>query len=156
MGSPHACRRTIPCGRPASLSAWQSGNQSPAPGQPLSGALASIRDHPLKSDLHATIKRNWLQGRDRAWIVREADWRRELRIGTRIEESAVGCVSVVEDIVDEPEELNVLVELIGSMQVRDPIERQFGVLVGVIADKILSAGDEHIVGTQRQYAERSK
>ena len=46
-----------------------------------------------------------------------------LRIGARIEESAEGRVSIIEEIVDKPEKLNVLIQLIGSMEVRNPIER---------------------------------
>src|SRR3984893_14817818 len=144
MGSPNACRRTSPCGVPPSISAWPRGRQSPAPGHPLSREAASFRDPPLKSDLHAAVEGDRLQGCDRARIGSKNDWRRILGIGANIEEGAKGRVSVVEDIVDEPEELNVLVHLIGSVEVRDPIERQLRVLVGVVANKILGARDEHI------------
>src|SRR2546430_8616713 len=93
----------------------------------------------LKSDLHAAIKGSRLQGRDRARIIREGNKRGLLRIGAGIKESAKSRISVVEKIVDKPEKLNMLVHLIGGVQVCDPIEWQLGVLVSVVADKILSA-----------------
>ena len=82
---------------------------------PIQGAHI-FRDDPLKSDLHAAIEGDRLQWSYRAGIVREGDRRRQLRIGAGIEKSAKGRVPVVEDIVDEPEELNVLVQLIGGVK----------------------------------------
>jgi hypothetical protein len=101
----------------------------------------------LKSDLHAAIKGNRLQGRNRARIIRKGNKRGLLRIGARIKERAISRISVVEKIVDKPKKLNMLVHLIGGVQVCDPIERQLGILVSVVADKILSADNEHI-GTE--------
>src|ERR1700730_6303609 len=121
---------------------------------PIQSARA-LRGHPLKGDLHPAIEGDRRQGRDRARIGSKNDWRRFLRIGARTKESAKGRVSVVKNIVDKPEELNVLVQLIGGVQVRGPIERQFGVLVGAVANKILGAGDEHVGAELEFWRERN-
>src|SRR3984893_8427686 len=150
MGSPNACRRTSPCGVPPSISAWHWEGKAPRQARPLSREPAPFCDHPLESHLHAAIEGDRLQGRDRARINREGDRRRQLRISAGIEECTIGRVPVVEDIVDESEELHVLVHLVGGVEVRHPIERQLGVLVGVVAYKILGAGDENI-GTELEF-----
>ena len=50
---------------------------------------------------------------------------------------------LVEQVVHQPEHLHLLAELIGRMQVDEPIGRQLLVLVGIVADEILAAdGDE--------------
>src|ERR1700757_3252002 len=98
----------------------------------------------LKCHFHAAVKREGLERRDHARIASKENGRRLLRIGARIEESAISRVSIVKEIVDEPEKLHMLVELIGGVQICDPIKRQFRILVREIANEILRAGNKHI------------
>src|SRR6516162_2851783 len=67
----------------------------------------------------------------------------------RIEESAHGREFAIEQVVYEPVDLQLLGELVRAVQVRDPVVGEFGVLVGVVANKPL-ATDPDDVGAEFQ------
>src|SRR5947207_2896494 len=102
----------------------------------------------LQLRTHAHVDRERLRGRDHAGVgqhVRYCDRDRRLRI----EESADGREFAIEQIVDEAIDLDLLGELIGAVQVRDPVVGELRVLVGVIANKPL-ATDPDDVGADLQ------
>ena len=89
-----------------------------------------LRDHPLKSDLHAAVKGNGLAGSDRARVADEVHRvAGKLPIRRLVKKRAKDKVVIVEEIVDEAEELHILGELIGGVEIGHPIQRQFRVLV---------------------------
>ena len=50
----------------------------------------------------------------------------------------------IEEILDEPEHLDVLRHLIATVKINDPVGGYFGKLVGVIVNEILAADDVEI------------
>src|SRR5262249_12688349 len=67
----------------------------------------------------------------------------------RIEERAEGREFAIEQVVYDPINLQLLGELVRAVQVRDPVVREFGVLVGVVANEPLAA-DPDDVGAEFQ------
>jgi len=65
----------------------------------------------------------------------------------RIEEGAESRELAIEQVVYEPVDLQLLRELVRAVQVRDPVVRELGVLVSVVANKPL-ATDPNDVGAE--------
>src|SRR6516165_6410572 len=87
---------------------------------------------PKRSQLrsHADIDRKRLRRRNRPVVeqrVRYRDGDRRLRI----EEGAESRELAVEQVVYEPVDLHLLRDLVRAVQVRDPVVRELGILVGV-------------------------
>src|SRR5215467_10184603 len=61
-----------------------------------------------------------------------------------IEEGARRKVVLVEEVLDQPEHLHVLGDLIGAVKVNQPIGWHLWVLVGIIMDEILGAENEEV------------
>src|SRR5262245_62775562 len=100
--------------------------------------VSTRRDARKRSQLraHPDINREWLRRRDRAVVEQHVRY----RVGDRrlrIEEGAEGREFAIEQVVYEPVNLQLLCELVRAVQVRDPVVGEFGVLVGVIANKPL-------------------
>ena len=111
---------------------------------------ARTGDAPKRSQLraHPHIDRKRLRRRNRAVVeqhVRYRDCDRRLRI----EKSPESREFAIEQVVYEPVDLHLLGELVRAVQVRDPIVRELGVLVGVVANKPLAA-DPNDVGAELQ------
>jgi hypothetical protein len=51
---------------------------------------------------------------------------------------------IIEEIVDEAEDLHIVGELIGGVEISHPIQRQLRVLVRIVANIILTTDDEHV------------
>src|SRR5262245_9293843 len=97
---------------------------------------------------HSNIDRERLRRRDHAGVGQYVRYRdRDRRL--RIKESAEGREFAVEQIVDEAVDLDLLGELVRTMQVRDPVICKLRVLVGVIANKPLVT-DPDDVGAELQ------
>ena len=58
---------------------------------------------------------------------------------TGVEDRPGGIVTLIEQVLHQPEHLDVLRHLVGGMQVRDPVGRHLGIDVRVVADQILAA-----------------
>jgi len=97
---------------------------------------------------HPDIDRERLRRRDRAVVEQHVRYRnRDRRL--RIEEGAESRELAIEQVVYEPVDLQLLRELVRAVQVRDPVVRELGVLVGVVANKPL-ATDPNDVGAELQ------
>jgi hypothetical protein len=102
----------------------------------------------LQLRAHPDIDRERLRRRDHAGVVQHVrDRDRDCR--PSIEESADSREFAIEQIVDEAVDLDLLGELIGPVQIRDPVVGELRVLVGVIANKPL-ATDPDDVGAELQ------
>src|SRR5262249_31917839 len=89
---------------------------------PTCGPRPSLSHLPLALQLcaHPHIDRERLRRRDHAGVVQHVRYcDREGRM--RIEESAEGREFAIEQVVDEAVDLQLLGELIRTMQVRDPV-----------------------------------
>jgi hypothetical protein len=120
----------------------------PAPNRATSALPQLAVEMTLQLRPHPDIDRERLCRRDHAGIVQHVRYRKRDR-RSRIEESADGREFAIEQIVDEAIDLDILGELIGAVQVRDPVVCELRVLVGVIANKPLTTDPDNI-GTELQ------
>src|SRR6185369_1513763 len=97
--------------------------------------------------LHAGVEAARPRRAERARVGKGRTAIGEIRDGIGLEESPVGRIAIVEDVVDARVNLECLVDLIGPMQVEDGVRRQLRKLIGFVADKILAA-DPHRIAPQ--------
>src|SRR6478752_2226788 len=96
---------------------------------------------PSKLEFHAQTPVN----RQRCtWAERARIGQVEERHFGRIEEGTECVVALVEQVLNQPERFDVLRELVRRVQIEHPVTRQLGILVGLVAGKILSAESDEI------------
>src|SRR6516165_9023469 len=90
-------------------------------------------------------------GKDRQWraehlgaTIGQGYRRPHIRDIARVKKCSKERDPLVECVVDQPKNLHLLGKLIRSVQIDSPIAGQFGVLIGIISDKIRAPHDDHI------------
>jgi hypothetical protein len=91
---------------------------------------SNVCDGALKSDLHPAIEGDGLGGSDRARVADEVHRvAGKLPIRRLVKKRAIDQVVIIEEIVDEAEDLHIVGDLIGGVEIGHPIQRQLRVLV---------------------------
>jgi hypothetical protein len=93
---------------------------------------SNVCDGALKSDLHPAIEGDGLGGSDRARVADEVHRvAGKLPIRRLVKKRAIDQVVIIEEIVDEAEDLHIVGDLIGGVEIGHPIQRQLRVLVRI-------------------------